>query len=337
MNIINFNEEELTQIEEFLKAATEINNIYNNLYQLEVSGQIDSNDYKKQLEILKESIKNENENYQNANLTFQKSIKIIELLSITQPTLKNDNLTYIIEQQDNNIIIRRVINILLTKTINYKDYAKNCLSTGFFEDLKDIEIPIDKEEIYTNFHNEAKVEEAINNDITSIFLSILQEELIKYPKYREKLLKAKYNTIFINKNIEELLIFNNLEITNIVYLNSKLINDLTKTSPIIYETIKSVEINIKIMSQIKKILNTEDESYTHENASISLIINKCYIRALLSLMNEEELQELNKKIDYLLNNKPYKETYQVSEKAITSCLKKAKKDKERVHIISITN
>lgn len=339
MDKLNFSKEELAKIEEFLKAATRINEIYNKLYHLEINGKKDSEEYNKLLKMLKEAINIENNIYINDNLTLQKCIKMIELLASAPNSTKISNINCIIEQNDSDIIVRRVINILTNKTLTNKNYAQNLIPKEMFEQLKNLGIPIESKQAYKNLNNDTKVQVAINNDITIVFLSILEDTITfkKYETYRNKLLKAKYDTVFTLKDIEEQIIENKFTIPTTVYINSRFINDLLQSEPQVYNMIKSIEVQTKASMHIIRLLNITDEDYKIENNNIASIIRQCYIRSLLTFMNDDEVYDLNDKFHELVESQNYLETHpydRISETAIINCFKSLKQDRTKTRILS---
>lgn len=340
MNLSNFNKEELTIVESFLQVANRINNIYDNLYKLELANKKDSNEYIKELEMLKEALKTENKKYKNANLTVEQKFKIIELLSNTPNSVKNNDINSIINQDDSDKLNRRIINILVNQAVTDKDYSSNAIPKEVFELLEEIGISINHDEISKDINNQSKIELAINNDITLVFLAILQETslLFKYSNYKNQLQKTIYRASFINKDIENQLIDNKFNIPKNIYTSSKFINDLLKTETYIYNIMLNIIIQTQINSHIITLLEIKDEEYNDPNANISSIINQCYIRALLTFMTDEEIYKLNEQFHELIETPSYLIKHpkdRISEEAIIRCFKNIKYDKAKKRTISL--
>lgn len=338
MGLSNFNKDELALIEILLQSSNKINSIYDKLYKLEITKQKDSPEYNNQLEMLKKAIKSEKKKYQNANLTSEQQYKIIELLANTPNSLKISDTFSIIKQDDNDKLIRRVINILISQTITNIDYSK--ILNEVLEIIKALGIPIDDEELSKDINNQSRIELAINNDINLVFLAILQESssLFKYSEYKNELKKAIYNTSFINIDIEGQLIENNFNLPDNIYISSKLINDILKTEPTIYNRILSIIVQTQIIMHIKSLLEIKDENYNNRNTNISSIINQCYIRALLTFMNDDEIYKLNEQFHELIESPTYLKDHpkdRISEEIIIKCFKSVKYDRVKKRTISL--
>lgn len=339
MNLSNFNKEELTIIESFLQSSHKINTIYEKLYNLEINNQKNSKEYLNLIKELKEEINIENNKYQKANLTIEQKTKIIELLSTNPNSSKTDSITTIINQSDNDTITRRIFNILVNQTIVNIDYTKNNIPTELLELLNNFGLSLDDNKTYTEITNYSKIQLAINNDINSIFLVILQEtlNLWKYSKYKNNLLKALYSTSFINKDIEKELLNNNFNIPNNIYLSSKLVNDLLKSNSNIYNIINTLLVEPQIEKHIINLLEIKDSEYNNPSINISSILTECYIRSLLTFLNDDRINHLKNQFLYLISNPIYLKNHandRISQDSIMNCFRNVKYDKSKKRTIS---
>ena len=337
MNLNNFTKEELTIIESFIKSSHNIKNIYEKLEQLDINNLKNSQEYIYLINKLKQEINVENNKYKNANLTTEQKTKIIELLASNPNSSRKDNIDTIINQQDNDLITRRVFNILINQTITNINYTKNNIPTELLEFINAYNIPINDNKINKEINNYTQIQLAISNDINLVFLSILQDNLNlwKYSQYKNNLLKSFYSTIFINKNIEEQLINNNFNIDNNVYISSKLINDLLKSNSTIYNIISSILVEPQLDSHISNLLKIKDTEYNYPSINIYSILTECYIRSLLTFLTNERVQYLKKKFHYLTVNPTYSKDNRNSQEIIINCFKNIKQDKSKKRIISL--
>jgi len=337
MNLNNFTKEELTIIESFIKSSHNIKNIYEKLEQLDINNLKNSQEYIYLINKLKQEINVENNKYKNANLTTEQKTKIIELLASNPNSSRKDNIDTIINQQDNDLITRRVFNILINQTVTNIDYTKNNIPTELLEFINAYNIPINDNKINKEINNYTQIQLAISNDINLVFLSILQDNLNlwKYSQYKNNLLKSFYSTIFINKNIEEQLINNNFNIDNNVYISSKLINDLLKSNSTIYNIISSILVEPQLDSHISNLLKIKDTEYNYPSINIYSILTECYIRSLLTFLTNERVQYLKKKFHYLTVNPTYSKDNRNSQEIIINCFKNIKQDKSKKRIISL--
>lgn len=337
MNLNNFNKEELTIIESFLESSQNIKNIYVKLEQLDINNKKNSQEYITLINKLKQEIIKENNKYKNANLTSEQKTIIIELLATNPKSYKKDNIDTIINQQNNDLITRRVFNILINQTITNIDYTKNHIPNKLLELLNTCGLSTNDNKSYKEINNYTKIQLAISNDINLLFLSILQENinLWKYSQYKNNLLNAFYSTLFINKDIEEQLINNNFNIENNIYMNSKLTNDLLKYNSIIYNIITSLLVEPLIDTHITNLLKIKDTEYNYPSINIYSILTECYIRSLLTFLPQDKIQYLKKQFHYLITNQNYPKDNRNSQETIINCFKNIKHDKSKKRIISL--
>ena len=337
MNLNNFTKDELTIIEEFLKSSQNIKNIYDKLEQLDKNDQKNSKKYITLINKLKQEIKKENIKYKKASLTTKQKNKIIELLSTNPNSTKKDNIDTIINQQDNDLITRRVFNILVNQTVTNIDYNKKNIPTELLKILNSYGLSINENISYKETNNYTQIQLAISNDINLVFLSILQENinLCKYSQYKNNLLKSFYSTLFINKNIEEQLINNNFNIDNNIYTSSKIINDLLKSNSTIYNIITSILIKPQLNLHITNLLKIKDSEYNYPSIYIYSILTECYIRSLLTFLTQDQIHYLKKQFQNLITNTTYSKDNKSSQEIIINCFKNTKIDKSKKRIISL--
>ena len=339
MELSNFNKNELYIIETLLKSATEIKNIYKKIYYLEITTQKETDKYNELLNELKKAIRIETNIYQKLNLKTEEKFKIIEFLTNSPNYKKTNDIHSIINQDENDIINRRIINNLIHDIINNINYNNH--KTETLNLLKEIGINIDNEKAIKDINNFSQVELKINEDIYLIFLTILQEslELIKYDKYKNELKQAIYNTCYINKNIENIIINQKFNIPNKIYISSKFINEILITNNKIYNLITNLIVQTQINTHIIEVLKIKDNEYNNSKTNISSIINQCYIRTLLTFLTDDNIYKLNEDFHNLTENPQYikyQKQNTISEKAIIQCFKNINNDRAKKLIISIT-
>ena len=337
MNLNNFTKKELTIIENFLKSSQNIKNIYDKLEQLDINNLKKKEEYIALINKLKKEIIKENNRYKNANLTTEQKAKIIELLATSPNSSKKENIDIIINQQDNDLITRRVFNILINQTIPNINYTKKQMPTELLELLNSQGLPIKDNYSFKEINDYTKIELAISKDINLTFLSILQENLNlwKYSQYKNNLLKSFYSTLFINKDIEEQLINNNFKIENNLYISSKLINDLLKSNSTIYNIITSMLVEPQLDLHITNLLKIKDSEYNYPSINIYSILTECYIRSLLTFLTKEKIQYLKKQFHHLITNQNYQKDNRNSQETIINCFNNIKHDKSKKRIISL--
>lgn len=127
MEIMGFTIEELSQLESLLQISTNASKIMDYLCKLEVNRQKDREEYQQQLLELTRAINIENEKYQKLNLTYQQCYKYAKLLSIQANEPLFDTKPTTIIKNNNNRVIKRVINNLITIMMLSKNFHKSII------------------------------------------------------------------------------------------------------------------------------------------------------------------------------------------------------------------
>ena len=207
MEKLNFNYDELLQLEILLESAAKISSIIDYLYNLDIIGQKESSLYEIKLQELKKAISEEEQKYKNANLSYQQCLKYSKLLSTqTNIPILDDKATNCLTYY-NNRIFKRVINILMHSAQNNENFHQNIISNSLLIDSNNEETNSLQNSLTHGLTNSIKVQLSLNDDINSMFLSIL-ESYIPQSKYSEELIKIKYTIATTNKSLEELILGN---------------------------------------------------------------------------------------------------------------------------------
>ena len=238
-----------------------------------------------------------------------------------------------------NRIIRRIMNNLLSILDQNKGFHQKVLDIGIASGVPTMMNGISKEEFLKGIENSTKIQNALDNDIYSMFLSIL-EEVISYKsseKYRKKLIEAKYCILLAHKNMETMFIGTNFDISDNIYISSKILNELLNEPEISYNFIKRMKLKSTANYNINILLNLTDSDYSDDNTFFNSIIIACQIRALLSLMEGNTVDTFNQEIHDILESPKYLSKHlndRISENIIISCFKYFKKDREKVRTLS---
>ena len=168
-------------MKEIMALYYEINNIYLELYKLELSGNKDSADFFELVSLLKEKIMDEKELFDKMKGTYDCSK--IDVSKLDSPYAKR-----------------------------FADYATFSYDTGI-----DIEDENTKEKV--DVSNYAKIYKACSQNLFLIYLSYLQEllDMDYYSSLRDKLLNYKYFNSFLFHDVESVLIDNNFNISRIIF------------------------------------------------------------------------------------------------------------------------
>lgn len=342
MELMGFTIDELSQIESLLQLSTNISNIMDFLYQLEIHGKKDSEEYQQQILELTRAINTENEKYQTLNLTYQQCHKYAKLLSYqtnmpffdTKPTTSFKNY--------NNRVVKRIINILITQMMNNKDFHKSIIPETIINQIIKIDNKITEDDFLTSFEHSVKLQATLNGDICCIFLSILEDAIPqrKYKEYREELIKAKYCVATTNKEIEAFLLHCKFSIPKEIYTGTKLTTELLQEENKSYDIIRFAELKSKAQIEINKLLQIKDSDYNNPTTYINSIISSCYLRALLSLMKDDEINDFNQEFHDQIDSHEYLKEHlndRIGENIIINCFKCFKYDRGRIRILSIKN
>ena len=101
--------------------------------------------------------------------------------------------------------------------------------------------------------------------------------------------------------------------------------------------ITTLLVEPQIEKHIINLLEIKDNEYTNPNINISSILTECYIRSLLTFLNEDRIKHLNNQFLYLISNPTYLKKYpnnRISIDIITNCFKNIKYDKSKKRTIS---
>ena len=342
MDVYNFNFDDFKILESLLQITTKISNAYDELCKLEINNQKDSKEYQELLEKLNKLIEKENGEYQKKQFSHEDCIKYLKLLeSKTSIPAMDTRVTISLKHYDNRVI-RRIINNLLNILDQNKGFHQMVVNNQATNELKNIIGNITEEDLLKGVENSAKIQSAIDNDIHSMFLSIL-EESISYKSnidYRNELIQAKYCVLFTHKKMESMFIGNNFNIPNTVYTSSKIINQLLKEPEMAYHLIKHMKLISMAKFDINALLNINDTEYNNHNVFFSSIITACHIRAILSLMESENVDDFNQEFHEILDSPKYLSKHQndrISESIIINCFRYFKKDREKTRTLSATN
>lgn len=219
--------------------------------------------------------------------------------------------------------------------MTHKDAGKELIP----EELKVIKELIKDVNIPKLFNKSIILQNSIKEDILYTFLFFFEEKInYKSNKYlKNKLLKIKYHTSFINQNIEKEMLRNNFSLTDL-YLTSELTSELYKIDNKLYkDMIKNYSINT-ILEQIKELLKLTDSDFLEDNTNITAIASTCLLRACLINLNDDNIMTLNELFHILTEEDIYLIFHyedRISESIIADAFKKVSNDKQKPKILSL--
>ena len=328
-------------IDKLVNVTTSIKSTYEKIYDLEIKGEKDTEEYKKLKGCINLSIQSEENIYKDLNLTYAKSSAIIVFLLKNNYSLDYFNFKeYIVNGNYDNKIIRRIVYTLSNKISSDKSLFKDILPKDIIDNIKDLNIPNTDNIVNHAIFSSIELENALEKDTINGFLTILKEfiESIDYKYFKNDLISSKYNTLFIFKQIEKEFINNNFEITDTLYFNSKLAADYTNTDTTLFEFLKSSFGSKESKDQINKLLDIYDMDYSDKKKAMESILRQCLLRASFMLMNENDISDINYEFHKKIESDNYLNKHMsdhISEQVIINCFNKIEKDKTKPSILSL--
>lgn len=309
-------------IESLIKVSYAIENLYHKLYMLEIKGLKKSEEYQKYLGYLEMSLEYEDEIYKESNLTAFKCQYLIDLIINRYINKKmTSDLESVLSRKYENAYFRRVINKLDTNMKNDYFGMKELIISDIFE------IGENDDFDYIYFNNMIK-QDMKNNYIERILL-FLQEKIDKVNdiKLKNKLIRDKYFISFIFPNAERNLIKNKFNIENSVCDNTQVISFINGVNKEDYKEIRKEYLEKETRKLFYKTSLKNVEERTRKER---LILCECLIRALFMMMDEEQIDELNKEFNDGINN-----NYDTIKFLINNCIALSNKDKQKQFTLKI--
>lgn len=284
----------------------EINNIYMEMYNFEVSSKKDDLFFLELVNLLKDKREKEKELFNEFDKVYEGDyIDLCESLSNSVSPFNKRMVDY--------LNVRNTINISI-----YEEDEEEVVS----DKLKLVRY--------------AKLCDVCSKNILLIYLSFLQEYIDSkmYDYLRDKLLSFKYHNSFINHDIENYLIDFNFNIGMVNYVDLYLVADsLGLEKDVCDDIILDCYLN-NILLVIEQLLSFNDKDLDDIDKMSIFVNNQCMFRASLSLLSERDYDRIKdiifNKIKELSN-----ENNRINVDIINSILFERKKDKSRVRKISM--
>lgn len=186
--------------------------------------------------------------------------------------------------------------------------------------------------------NYAKIYIACTRNIFLIYLSFLQELIDddKYISFRKKLISYKYYNSFICHDVEYSNILNNFNVDKNNYLDLYFVGrmlkiDYKEVDKIIFECLEDT-----IMTSISTIMSFNDDDYNEPDKYVVSLNSQCMLRAGISIISESEYYNIVSNIDSLIEEL-YNDNKNISLDNINLIINDRKKSKGRIIKISFGN
>lgn len=288
-------------IDKIINLYYEINNIYLDLYKLELSGMKKDDSFIRLVQLLKRKILEEKRLF--SKIDDDTCMEIFDVLS------KNSD----------DALSMRICDYIVynVSSLDFKEYC---------DDSSDEELLSKLRELYI----------ICNNNVFLVYLSMIQEYLNSDidSGLRDLLLNLKYYNSFTKHDIEGILVECNFGVAKENYVNLYLIADslglgFELSKEVIMDNLLTI-INVVCM----QLLNINDSDYISIDKLAISINEKCMLRACLALLNEFDYERIKRLIlSNIKDNSNDNNT--VSRQIIDNILCNRKKDKGRVKKLSM--
>ncbi len=341
MEQINITKNDIEWLNELIKTTSSIDKLYERLAELEINNQKDSEEYSKLLEYLKISLEVEEELYSKENLTVTKCQNLTEYIAkhFFNDSFDED-IEYLITQDQRSRVMRRILSYFV-KIIVYNDkaYVEMVPESvkNFLESVGDSNA---EDTISSAIYQNTEIYKSLNKDLFHIFVALIDEysKIKTNSSIRDNLVRAKYQTSFINKEIEKEMLETDFETSETITISSPFVSLITDAGKELYDILRNRHCYDEASEQIARILDIENHDYADPEKRTSIILRQCYLRACLALLDEEKIETIDSIFHHLLEDKNYLKFSKLnskSEMAVSFCLRKVNKDKERIAQINL--
>lgn len=314
-----------------MQIAISIETLYIKLFNLEINGKKETEEYKRTIEYLKISIETENELLQNKFLNNENHIATtLDFIKEKMSENNSDNYKNVTSQNCSDRANTRIFNKL---HLMYKE--KPIILQTLEKYLDESEKELLQKMLIKN-----ELDKSIERDFINTYLFLLQQyctesqdkEVLPY------LLSVKYNLSYSISSIEDGLINSKFEVPDTLCLESSITANIFSVSEEEYKMAKDDYGTRFALSQIIRILSMDSNNYSNPKNKAELISKQCFLRAAFILMDEETLEELNYMFHNKIESKEYLSDYpnnSINEDIIAKCFRKINNDKKQQHILAI--
>ena len=333
MKDYKLNTNDYNNINNLIRLSEELCLNYQNLYKLEITNKKEINEYNENIKKLL-VLKNKEDKLYNLDFNIYQEY-LLFIIDNFFNKLNNNIINNITALNYDSLPIQRVIINLFNKIIE----NKNIINELDSEDIDIINRLNEEMNINNLINNSIKIQRSIKDDILTTFIYILEEEINKKKNLylKDKLIKVKYYTAFINKNIEKELLKNNFKISEL-YLTSKLVSDMYKIDEeLYYGLLKKYSFDI-VIEEIKELLKLRSLDFLDDNTNVTAIVRGIFIRSGLINLDDIEVLALNEMFHDLIEKKEYLIFHSedhISEDIIISSFKNVKRDREKPKKLSL--
>lgn len=314
-------------VKSLMAVLNSIDDLYNKLFDLELQGFKDGEEYRKHLEYLKLTLEVKDKYYNSLT-----SVQKLEILIKINNNYSFNNIFNCLINLDKIDRIKARLVSKLSEEINIVDQKTllNILPKEFI----DYFVYKDKGLLRNLIIASTKIESSFQEDLLSIYLSFLKDTMYSnnYSRYLPELLKMKYDLSFINENIENLLLINNFEIKDNVIIQSEVIYNMLGLDDLLFNFLKN-GFGIKIFNeQLDNLLMIKDNDYFEDNNKITSLLRTALFRSSFLFINDDVITDFFDQHKVIFNFENSAESNNLSKMIILNTFENAKSDRER-HLI----
>lgn len=301
----NFTREEFELLKQIIIVSRNIKELYDDLADLEIHNQKNTDNYKELYKTLKYHIERENELYNKLKKNPDALYKFQNFLNFSINGSPNDNLNMFKMLSKSDLMKIRIVNNVDDLILKYElyedeefdvndDYYEDDKSDNHEENDDDYE---EEKEIIRNVKRDLALEVSLENDISSTIFAIL-DKLIHDEKYQtilNSLIEFKYNYSYISETLEHSMLSNNFEISKELYLSTYFTAMLQSRNSTDTQYFINSYVNKIVETQLKNIhylFEDTDDLTRQPDIVLSLVI----LRAVRIFADIENLEKINENI-----------------------------------------
>lgn len=343
MEIYSITNKDIEFINILIELDTSIESIYEKLYCLEIKGKKNTKEYQELLNLLKEDIFMEKYIYDNEKLTYTRCkslIKYIMFYKLPDDFLTDEeSISLQSTQIYDNKVLRRILKNLRIKLFFDINCAKNIVPKELINSLKEV----DEEAEFLAFdgiHSGIEITKAIEKDLYNSYLYFLNTfiNINRETAIEKDLIHSKYYLSFINSLIEDDMLSSNFDISDKLYIGSRLIADLNDINLNTYTELRNSQGKSSSITQLSQLIDIHDFEYCSNLGIVNSILCQCMLRASLLLMDDEAIMDVNSDLHDFLESDEYLENHSsdhISQDIVIDCFKKVKKDRNVTNTLSL--
>ena len=325
-------------LERIIKTTISIEALYKKLFDFETKKQKDTAEYNQTMEYLNIAIEVEDKLYEEADLDYYKCKALVDhIVGDRLPENFLNDTESIVQQDYNNRVLRRILNILVYRSISNFDSIRGILPDEIVEILEQSGIPNAGELVTKIIYNSIELQKAFEKDIFNVFLIFLQDYINNqsYSNFKEYLIRSKYYIAFINKYVEINMRSNKFEMPETFYANAKFVADSNKVD---FYLLKNIYGIYEATKQIIEIMEISDLDYSDITKATTSILRQCLMRTSFLLMNDEVISNINFEFHEYIEDKKYLDRHQhdhISKQLVINCFRGIKKDRNKPGVLSL--